>query len=161
MSNTKFRSGITCDSVSTGAISATAVTLTSVISDTEVVPTILVGNATGGATAATLTLALKNLAGTAITSARTVHIYSSSIPNVPFNLVSTITFATATKGSIVASGGGMAVVTTDANGEFACTCSNSADGTFYFSVVTAWTISDATKRCTVHAGVEDTATWAA
>lgn len=73
-----------------------------------------------------------------------------------------VTFSAATKGSIVDSGAGWALVTTDADGEFDCTVTNTGDVTTYFVVSTATRgVSDKTLRCTVIASNSDAATWSA
>jgi hypothetical protein len=54
----------------------------------------------------------------------------------PFPVMeASLTFGTATVGSIVASGGGWALIETSAAGAFACTATNTEDETLYFSVI--------------------------
>jgi len=71
-----------------------------------------------------------------------------------------VTFSTATKGSIVASGSGWAVVQTDAAGEFACTAVNAANETVWFSACSVDGGNTATTNGVLVVGcVPDDATW--
>ena len=72
-----------------------------------------------------------------------------------------VTFGTATTGSIIASGGGWALVETSAVGGFACTATNTDDETLYFCVVTPDSVSDLAKSCMVLASNSDSAAWSA
>jgi hypothetical protein len=138
-------------------ISVSAVKLDSIVE-----ATIAVANATGGATGAALTLTLKRMGGVdLVESARQVYIIASTT-QYRGNPSGTVTFGTATAGSIVASGTSWALVQTDASGAFACTASDSADETVYFSVITpTGGESDVTKSCLVSASNSDAATWSA
>jgi len=96
---------------------------------------ISVDDGTGGATAVDCTVDLLDLSGAAHAAVGVVKIVASDtiyagskVPNAH------VTFGTATKGSILASGSGWAVVKTDASGQFACTATNASDETVYFSV---------------------------
>lgn len=129
-----------------------------VVSDTLVVPTITVPNATGGATTAALTMQLNRTDGTPITSAREVMI-CASLTRFLFGMSSTLTYSSATVGTIVTSGNNYALVRTDATGAFACTVTNSADETLYFMVQPAHCVSDTAYSCLVRPGVADPATW--
>lgn len=131
--------------------------------DDVVLATIAVGNATGGATGATCALTLTRANGAALTSAKQVAIFGSDTQYAPFpnpTAINSVTFGTATVGSIVASGNGWALVETSAAGAFACTCSNSDDETLYFQVANA-SGSDAAKACIVKYSNCDGATWSA
>jgi hypothetical protein len=77
------------------------------------------------------------------------------------DLNANVTFATATTGSILASGSGWALVKTDATGDFACTASNSSDETVHFTVVTAMDVDALANGIFVRGCVNDSATWAA
>jgi hypothetical protein len=72
--------------------------------------------------------------------------------------VSTVTFSLATTGSIIASGAGWCLAQCAAGG-FACTISDSADETVYFSVVSAEGVSG--SPCVVVGSNVDAATWSA
>jgi len=102
------------------------------LNDRFVVATIAVANATGGATTAALTLQLNRADGTPITAARQVAIFGSTLQYARNNPSSTLSYGTATAGSIIYPGSGYAIVKTDATGAFACTATNSADQTLYF-----------------------------
>jgi hypothetical protein len=129
----------------------------------EVVDAVIaVADASGGATGAALTLDLKDRAGSALSRAAVVMILASDSqyggqrdPNA------NVTFGTATKGSILASGTGWAVVKTDTGGEFDCTATNAVDEGVYFSVVTAEGVDALASGALVHACVPDLATWSA
>ena len=75
--------------------------------------------------------------------------------------VSTVTFSAATKGSIVDSGNGWALVETDADGEFDATISDSADETVYTWIESANKMSDPTDGCVVLGSNSDAGTWSA
>jgi len=123
-----------------------------------------IADATGGATGAALTLQLKNLDGsTNITSARQVTIFASDLQYCPFPnpvAIGSVSFGSATVGSIIGSGSGWAVVETNSAGAFACTCSNSDDETLYFQVTNAC-VSDVAKACVVYSSNSEAATWSA
>jgi hypothetical protein len=131
-----------------------------IVSDTLVLPTITVPNATGGATTAALTMQLNRTDGTPITSAREVMI-CASLTRFLFGMSSTLTYSSATVGTIVSSGNNYALVRTNASGAFACTVTNSADETLYFMVEPAHCVSDTAYSCLVRPGVADPATWSA
>ena len=124
-------------------------------------PVITVGNATGGSTDAALTLQLNKLDGTAIDTARQVTIAGSSLQYAPFAPSSTLSFITATVGSIVYAGAGYAAVKTDATGAFACTARNTADETLYFMAVTSFAVGTLADGCTLLPGLQDSAAWSA
>lgn len=129
----------------------------------EVLATLAIGNATGGATGATCALTLTRVNGAALTAAKQVTIFGTDVQYCPFPnpvAIGSVTFGSATTGSIVASGNGWALVETDATGAFACTCSNSDDETLYFQVTNA-SGSDATKACIVKYSNCDSAQWSA
>ncbi|HYF53369.1 MAG TPA: hypothetical protein VEA41_03840, partial [Salinarimonas sp.] len=74
---------------------------------------------------------------------------------------SSVTFGTATKGSIVSSGSGWCLAETDADGEFDATVTNTDDETLYFWCQTAHKVSDSAKGCLVVASNSDSAQWSA
>lgn len=135
-------------------------------SDLLVTAVIAVADAPGGATDSALTVQLKQLAGANVGSEREVLIVCSAStdqyrPYMNPPDIGSVTFGTATVGAIVASGGGWALVRTDADGAFACTATNSGDEGIYFSVVTAEGISSLSYKCLVSGCVPDLATWSA
>lgn len=140
-----------------------SVSAPSFLTDEIVKATIAVANATGGATGAALTVVLRQADNvTQLTSARQVLVVCGSTQYAPFPaLEASVTFGTATTGSIVASGGGWALVETSAAGGFACTATNTDDETLYFSVVTPDSVSDLAKSCMVLASNSDSAAWSA
>lgn len=139
-----------------------ASTLTGFQDDSVVVASIAVANSGTNDAALTLQLKRKDNA-TNIASARQVLIGCSLTQYQPFlgePAVASITFGTATIGSIIASGSGWALVQTDATGAFACTATDTDNETAYFSVSTArGGLSDMTKRCLVLGSNSDAATW--
>lgn len=133
-------SGVTTDTL-TERTSAAGVTIDgllikdgAIVADKFVVATIAVANATGGATTASLTLDLTRSDGTVLTAAVQVFIDGVTTQYYTDGSRGACTFGSATKGAIVASGAGWALVTTDADGEFDCTVTNASDETVYFSV---------------------------
>lgn len=137
---------------------------TKLLTDEIVKATVTVGNATGGSTDAALTLALKRADNaTAIASARQVLIKAGSAQYQPEAVIeASLTFVTATVGSIVASGAGWALVETDATGAFACTARNTEDETLYFAAYTPPAgVSDLAKACLVLGSNSDAAAWSA
>lgn len=129
-----------------------------------VTATIAVADAPGGATDAALTLSLVDSAGADITSARQVLITTTDTQYAPHDFgtpSATTTFATATTGSIIASGASWALIETDAAGDFACTVTNSADETVYFRAEPPVAVSDTAKG--VHGVISnsDSAVWSA
>jgi hypothetical protein len=76
--------------------------------------------------------------GSAVTAARDILILVNATEYLPGGLLAvptaTVTFTTATTGTIVASGAGWLHLRTSAAGVFACTCTNSANNTQYFTV---------------------------
>lgn len=129
------------------------------VSDEYVKPVITVANATGGATGAALTLKITRADGSAVTTARQLIIVGSSIQHAPFAPSSTLTFTSATVGSVEHGGAGYALIETNASGDFACTATNSADETLYFMACQAFSVQDVTKACTVIPGLQDSAAW--
>jgi len=120
-------------------------------------------DASGGSTDSALTVDLEDLNGNALAKEGIVKV---TVTGTEYSgeeaLISTATFATATKGSILASGNGWAVVKCDANGQFACTLANSADETDYVSASTPDGGVDALADAVVVVGcVPDDVTWAA
>jgi len=71
-----------------------------------------------------------------------------------------VTFSVATKGSILASGSGWAIVKTDGSGEFDCTVTNAVDETVWFSICSVDGGADALANGVVIRGcIPDDATW--
>lgn len=110
---------------------------------------------------AALTLQLNRLDGsTAIAAARQVMIMTSTTQYAPAGQPeASVTFGTATVGSIIASGQGWALVETDATGAFACTATNTDNETIYFFTQTAARVSDPSKGCNVLVSNTDAAIW--
>lgn len=131
--------------------------------DRTLIPTLTVVGGSGGATAGTLSLQLKQVDGTTnATAARQVLIVATAAQYAPVtSLVSTVTFASASTGSIVATGNGWALVETSATGAFACVPSDSADETVYFRCLTASGVSDQSKHCLISGSNSDDAVWSA
>jgi len=131
--------------------------------DMLAVATIAVADAPGGATTALTTVQLyQSDAVTPLTSARQVMILSGAAQYTPrAALNGNTTFDTVTAGTIVASGSGWALVTTDATGLFACTANNAADEAVYFWVASAEADDAPAERCAVISSNSDLATWAA
>lgn len=163
--------GVTTDTVSERTAAA-GVTIDSLLikdgnvsADYLVRAVVAVANASGGATGAALTVDLFRLDGTTVLAgARQALVVTSSAQYQPFvnePSVGSVTFGTATKGSIVASAAGWCLFETDADGEFDCTASNTDDETIYFRVVTAAGVSDSAKGALVVASNSDAATWSA
>ena len=144
---------------------ATADAFRTAFLDQLVTATIAVADASGGATDALLTVSLLRALdhSTPIASARQVMIYASTAQYDHFAAISsTLTFGSATTGSIIASGAGWALVQTSAAGEFACTATNSADEIVYFAVDSASAgVSDLAARCNVLGSNSDAAEWSA
>lgn len=132
--------------------------------DYFVLATVAVADASGGATDSALTLSLAQAtSGSDLASARRVLLYaftSQYMPGLP-NAESSVSFGTATTGSIVASGPGWAIVETDSAGDFACTVTNTDDEALYFAALTQTVQSDPTKACVVINSNSDVATWSA
>ena len=132
------------------------------LSDQFVIPTISGTGGSGGATAGTLAVAVKRADNsTPIASARQLLIGVTSNPYQIGGFTSTVSFSAATKGSIVSTGNGFAVIETDTSGEFACTISDSADETVYVAAISPWGIADTSKACALLASNSHAMTWAA
>lgn len=158
-------SGSTIFAVSaTGVVTQSSASLGAahVLSDDFVKATIAVANGSGGTNTAALTLQLHRMDGTTpITSAKQVAIYGSTLQYARNNPSGTLTFSSATVGSLEYNTSGYAIVKTDATGAFACTVTNSADQTLYFMA----TVPDAVTAladglCSVTSNL-DSATWSA
>lgn len=143
--------------------SATLAALANYGLDRTLIPTLTVVGGSGGDTAGTLALQLKRLDGsTNPAAARQVMIVATAAQYSPVStLVSTVTFGTASTGSIIASGNGWCLAETDATGAFACVPSDSADETVYFRCVTAEGVADQTKGCALIGSNSDDAVWSA
>lgn len=143
-----------------GTLSADTIDL----SDAFVKAAVAVANATGHVAGAALTLQLYQSDGTtAVSSARQVIIVASATRHAPFPAMeASLTFGTATEGSIVSSGAGWALVETSTAGAFACTATNTKHETLYFSVLNATGgASSGSKQCAVIGSNSDDATWSA
>lgn len=152
----------------TGAITATGgITGTALAGDESVVATVAVADAAGGATDALLSVTLKRRDNsTAVASARQVLLTSGPTQYAPMGgpTNASLTLGTVTAGSIVATitTGAQWLVETDATGVFACTATDTEDGTLYFAAATAsGGVSDLTKRAIVLASNSDAAAWSA
>ena len=132
------------------------------LSDQVVIPTISGTGGSGGATAGTLAIAVKRADNaTPITSARQLLVCVTANQFLIGQFVSTVTFSSATKGSIVSSGNGYALIETDTSGDFACTISDSADETVFVACLSPLGISDTSKACALLASNSHSMTWAA
>ncbi len=124
-----------------------------------------VADATGGATDVLVTLQLKDQAGNNVTSARQALIVASTVRAAAFAPSSSVTFMTATTGTIKIgeSNAGYTLVETDATGAFACTCRNTADQTLYLMTSTPFAVAaaDVAKASVIRACPEITAVWSA
>jgi hypothetical protein len=122
-----------------------------------------VADAGGGATAALLTADAKEMNGVASAKVSTFLILAADTQYAgKQDQNANVTFGTATKGSILASGAGWAVVKTDATGSFACTATNTADEAVYFNATSVDGGVDSVGYGTVVRGcVPDLATWSA
>lgn len=133
--------------------------------DKFAIATIAVADTGGGGTDAGLTVSLVQAeTGVDVGSARQVLIWCSATSALQYLFGSgeaSVTFGTATTGSIIASGNGWCLAQTDTAGDFACTASNTDDETVYFKVITPFGVSDTTKACCVIASNVDTAAWSA
>jgi hypothetical protein len=132
--------------------------------DLHVKATIAVANTGGGGTDAAMTVDLFKHDGTTVLgSIRQVMIVATDTQYEPFvALEASVTFGTATKGSIVASGGGWCLAESDADGEFDCTVTNSADETVYFTVIAPPNgVSDKAKGVYGVISNSDAAAWSA
>ncbi len=148
----------------TGAATFTStVAAQGLLTDQIVVATVAATGGAGGATAGTLTVTLKQSdESTAVGSARQCVVRVGAAQYAPGQTpVSTVTFATATTGTLVDSGNGWALIETTTAGAFACTISDSADETVYVWCETASGVSDPTDGCLVIGSNSDDATWAA
>ena len=148
------------------AVLAEAATEYQAYRDQLVVATITVPDTAGGGTDALATVSLKRALDNATDPGTICQVLILACdaqyePVGSVTLVATVTFATATTGTIVASGSGWALIATDAAGDFACTISNSADETVYFRVITAEAGSNAGQRCSVVFSNSDAAAWSA
>lgn len=132
-----------------------------IVADWLVAAAIAVANS--GTNDAALTVDLTRLDGTVLQSARQVMIrcggtqYKPNDPDEP--ALASVTFGTATKGSIIASGAGWCLAETDADGEFDCTVTNTDNETTYFWVESAPAVSSGSKFCNVIASNSDAAIW--
>jgi len=133
------------------------------LTDQMVVATVAATGGTGGSADGTLTVSLQQTdESTDVGSARQVMVRVGAAQYAPAQTpVSTVTFSTATTGTLVASGNGWALIETDTSGDFACTISDSADETVYVWCESANKVSDLTDGCVVIGSNSDDATWSA
>jgi hypothetical protein len=145
--------------VTVQAYSATLAALVNYGLDRQVFATIAVADS--GTNDAALTLQLNRLDGsTAIAAARQVLILTSTTQYAPAGQPeASVTFGTASTGSIIASGQGWCLAETSVAGAFACTATNTDNETIYFFAQTAARVSDLTKSCAVVGSNTDAATW--
>lgn len=139
-------------------------TVPDTVSDETVVAAIAVADATGGGTAAALTLQLDRSSDgvTPVASARQVLVRTGAVQFEPSqDLNANVTFGSATLGSIAASGSGWALVTTDATGAFACSATNAVDESVEFWVETAKGGDALAERAVCSFSNVDDATWSA
>ncbi len=130
--------------------------------DRFVVATIAVANASGGATTAALTLQLYRQDGvTPIRSARQVLIRGTLAQYNSGGAVGSQTYGSATVGSIIGGGTGYSLIETNSSGAFACTVTDAADETLYFSAQAPSGVSDVAKGVFGVISNSDSATWAA
>jgi hypothetical protein len=132
-----------------------------ILSDMFAVATVAAADATGGATTTTMTLQLRDLANASISTARRVMVVLSTEENGPVALDTSVTFSAATTGSLVSSGGGWAIVDTDATGAFGCTLTNATDETLYLRCVGAEVTTSTSKACVVLGSNSDAVAWSA
>ena len=128
----------------------------------DVLATIAVADATGGATTAAVTVDLTTIAGAVPGGAKTVMIRTSAAQWIPEQALNgNTTFSLPTLGTIQNSGSGWCLATTDVNGQFACTATNSAaDEVIYFTVINPPAgIDNLTEACNVVGCVPDSAEW--
>ena len=133
--------------------------------DKLIMATIAAADVSGGGTTTSLNVDLYRMDGaTRLSSAVQVAIVCRSAQYSIATgepLVGSVAFSAATKGSLVANGGGWAVVETDAAGEFDCTLTNADDETVWLAVITAPGVSDLAKSAMVAGCIPDSATWSA
>lgn len=135
--------------------------------DDLVKATIAVADASGGVATAALTVDLTRADGSSVLAgARQIMIRASASGAGQYSPVdpaseASLTFGTATKGSIIATAAGWCLAETDADGEFDCTATNTDDEGLYFWVETAKKVSDLAKACLVIGSNSDLATWSA
>ena len=122
-----------------------------------------VADASGGATDAALTAQVNDVNGSAVSKACVFLIQTADTQYAGSkDQNANVTFGTATVGSILASGSGLAVVKTSATGAFACTATNASDEAVYFNAASADGGEDALIAGIVVRGcVPDLATWSA
>lgn len=131
--------------------------------DQLVVAVVAAAGGTGGATAGTLEVDLYRADETTVLQrpVQAVIIATSAQYEPSGPVVTTVTFSAATKGTIVASGSGWCLFESDADGEFDCTVSDSADESIYLFCRSADKVSDLTDTCRVMGCVPASATWSA
>jgi len=109
------------------------------ISNDFVASTLTCPNATG-TNSTTLTINLKKLDGSALTTTKSFIVAVSLIQYAPFAVSSTCSFSSATKGTIEYSSSGYIIATTDSAGDFVCTLTNSTDQTGYVTAMSPFAL---------------------
>lgn len=131
------------------------------VTDDLVKATVAAADIGGGGTGSALTLTLTRADGSPVTSAKQVYLFCTATRYSP-TIDTSPTFGSATTGSIIASGGGWALVKTSAAGAFACTLTNNTDETLYVSAATASQgVSALGEGCLVLASNSDAVAWSA
>lgn len=127
-----------------------------------VVATIAAAGGSAGATAGVFSIASKLVdEATALSRPVQMLIVASTASGAGFAALNTnVTFASATTGTLVASGSGWALVETSATGAFACATANSSDETLYFAATTPQGFTDPTDAGPIFSNIA-TAIWAA
>ena len=132
------------------------------INETVAADVVLVATGGTGSDAGTLTSDLKNTVdGSALARAGIVKIICSDTQYAGSeDKNANVTFGATTKGSVLLSSGGYAVIKHDVNGQFAGALSNTSDEIVWFSAATCdGGIDDVTKGIVVRGCVPDDATW--
>lgn len=115
---------------------------------------------TGGAAAGSVAVAITRPDGSAMKTSGVkltlIAVDNASEPESVASVLTTVSFASATAGSILASGAGWALVDTGALGTFACTVEDSAD-----EAVSLRARGAHSENAVVLAPADDTATWTA
>jgi len=133
-----------------------------IVTNQNAIAVIAVANATGGATTAALTVDLTRDDATVVNAAVQILITARLTQYAPNSALGSVTFGTATKGSIITSSSGWCLAQTDTGGEFDCTATNAVDEALYFNVSPPFTgQSDTTKRVMGVSSNSDVATWSA
>jgi len=133
------------------------------VNDNVVDAVIAVADVGGGGTNTSLESSVQTLAAGVLSKTAVFKIVCSDTQYAGIeDQNANVTFSVATKGSILASGSGWAIVKTDGSGEFDCTVTNAADETVWFSICSVDGGADALANGVVIRGcIPDDATWSA